>query len=172
MRLEEGLHEVTLGPHECWQGSLLTSELLRVLERALQDEPRDRVDVDGSHFASQAHRFKWNSTASRERVENPRGTAVVGPTYLFAEEINASFVFRFAPPVQDSSDCLLDNLFLSTARALFLLQHLHDMATDPVDQFLAPSGVPGSGSNVAMSAAREAASGRRAGQMCRVDMCP
>ena len=32
--------------------------------------------------------------------------------------------------------------------------------------------VPGSGSNVASKAARLAASGRRAGQMCRVETCP
>ena len=34
------------------------------------------------------------------------------------------------------------------------------------------SGSSGSGSSVAISAARHAASGRRAGQMCRVEMCP
>ena len=34
------------------------------------------------------------------------------------------------------------------------------------------SASPGSGSSVAMSAARQAASGRRAGQMCRVEICP
>ena len=37
--------------------------------------------------------------------------------------------------------------------------------------FLA-SGVPGSGRSVAISAARQAASGRRAGQMCSVEMWP
>ena len=34
------------------------------------------------------------------------------------------------------------------------------------------SGVPGSGNSVAMSAARQAASGRRAGQMWSVEICP
>ena len=34
------------------------------------------------------------------------------------------------------------------------------------------SGVPGSGRSVAINAARHAASGRRAGQMCSVEMCP
>ena len=35
-----------------------------------------------------------------------------------------------------------------------------------------PSSVPGSGSSVASRAARQAASGLRAGQMCSVEMCP
>jgi len=38
--------------------------------------------------------------------------------------------------------------------------------------FCRSSGVPGSGSSVAINAARHAASGRRAGQMCSVEMCP
>ena len=38
--------------------------------------------------------------------------------------------------------------------------------------FLRSASVPGSGKSVAMSADRAAASGRRAGQMCSVEMCP
>src|SRR3990167_5762796 len=38
--------------------------------------------------------------------------------------------------------------------------------------FLRSSALPGSGRSVAISAARQAASGRRAGQMCSVEMCP
>ena len=34
------------------------------------------------------------------------------------------------------------------------------------------SASPGSGNNVAISAARDAANGLRAGQMCNVEMCP
>ena len=38
--------------------------------------------------------------------------------------------------------------------------------------FRRASALSGSGNNVANSAARLAANGRRAGQMCKVEMCP
>ena len=66
------------------------------------------------------------------------------------------------------------SLFLSTMRPPTRLRSTVSTTRPPMrssNRFRA-CGVPGSGSSAAISAARAAASGRRAGHMCSVEICP
>ena len=77
-------------------------------------------------------------------------------------------------PVQDTANSLGNLLLVDLATGqVLLLDDLDDLSGE-LFQDLVPfaSLLPGSGSSVAISAARQAASGRRAGQICSVEMCP
>ena len=82
-----------------------------------------------------------------------------------------SGLFSF-PPVQDTPlRPFLDDLYCLTPDLLFWTS----VTTFPPifsSNSLRFSGVPGSGSSVAIRAARHAASGRVAGQICSVEICP
>src|SRR5581483_3868231 len=105
LRLQERLHELAVLEHEIGQRALLAGELLRIFERALEDEPGDRVDVDRGDFASQAHRFERDRAAAGERVEHARGASAVGFADFVAEELKIGA--GFASPMENAADGLL-----------------------------------------------------------------
>ena len=47
------------------------------VERALQNEPGDRIDVDGRDLAAERHRLQRDRAATCERIEHPRRAATV-----------------------------------------------------------------------------------------------
>ena len=47
---------------ELGQQSRLSCQLLGVFQRALQDEPRHRVDIHGGDLAAEAHSFQRDGT--------------------------------------------------------------------------------------------------------------
>src|SRR5207302_7624397 len=87
------------------QPTLLTGELLRIFERALQNEPGDGIDVDRSDFTSEAHRFEWDRAAAGERIEHARRASSISLADFIAEELKIGA--RFASPMQDSAYRLL-----------------------------------------------------------------
>jgi hypothetical protein len=54
---EKRLHEFPIPPHELGQRPLFPSKHLWVFQRALQYEPRDRVQVRSRHITAQPHRL-------------------------------------------------------------------------------------------------------------------
>src|SRR5207248_317358 len=116
---------------EVREGALLAGELLRVLERALQDEPRHRVDVDGGYLTAQTHGFKRNRAAAGKWIENTRCPTAIGFADLLAEVLDVRLVLSFAAPVKDPADGLLDDLlFTLGAGPLLLFDLLDDLAAD------------------------------------------
>ena len=68
--LEELVHEVIVVEDELGQRAGLPGELLRVLQRAFEDEPGDGVDVHGRGLAAQPHGLQRDRAAAGERVEH------------------------------------------------------------------------------------------------------
>ena len=69
---------------------------------------------------------------------------------------------------------MVSSLTFSTTRPLTRLRSTFSVIRPAMRSrmSLRASASPGSGSRVAISAARAAARGRRAGQMCKVEICP
>src|SRR5262245_42901490 len=76
--LEEVLHELAVAQNEIWQRPFLAGKLLRIFQRAFQNEPRHRIQIGGRHFATEPHRFEWDCSAAGKWVEHFRRTTAVG----------------------------------------------------------------------------------------------
>src|SRR5438132_11698936 len=87
---------LAVAEHEIRQRTLLPGELLRIFERAFQDEPGDGVDVDCSDFTSEAHRFERDRAAAGERIEHARRASSISLADFIAKELQIGA--RFAPP--------------------------------------------------------------------------
>src|SRR6516162_2026447 len=96
--LQEGFHEFAVFQREIGQRSGLASELLRVFERAFQNEPGDRIDVDRRHLAAEAHRLQRDCAAAGERVEHLWRATVIGFTDLAPEPVEIGPALT--PPMQ------------------------------------------------------------------------
>src|SRR5208337_2997906 len=132
--LEERLHELGRLNRELWHGSHLAGELLGVFQGAFEDEPGDRVDVNGGRLASQAHGFQRDRPATRERVEHTRSPPTVSLLDLLAEPVHVGAVL--VPPVQDTPLRLfLDNLDRFAAD-LLLLDLVDDLPANLFQQLL------------------------------------
>jgi hypothetical protein len=128
LRLQKGFHESLVFEDKRGQRPRLPGELLRVFQRAFEDEPGDRVDVDGGGLTSQPHRLQRNGAAAREGVEHSGRPAAVGFLDLIAEPLERLGVFRFATPMQDAPFGLLflafDDLSAGHLLAFDALDHL------------------------------------------------
>ncbi|MGO9799929.1 MAG: hypothetical protein ACLPQ0_10750 [Candidatus Binatus sp.] len=131
LRFEERFHEVAILEYEIRERALLPRKLLRIFQRALEKEPRDRVDVDCGDFASEPHRFERNSAAASEGIEHARGAPAVGFANLVAEILEVGV--GFASPMQDAADGLLALDVNRFARNLFLLDLGNDSPADAFD---------------------------------------
>ena len=135
--LEEVLHEVTVTEDELGEGPLLPGQLLRVFERAFQDEPGNRVDVDGRGLAAQPHGLQRDGPTARERIEHLGRTAAISLTDFIAKPLKVFDILRLALPVQDAAlGLLLDPLDRLPIGHLFLLDLLHDLAADLLAELL------------------------------------
>ena len=109
-------------------------------------------------------------SAGGEGVQHFGGAAAVGLADLVAEPLQVRPVLP--PPMQDAAGGLLLHSLDHPAIDALALHLLGNPPPLRSRMSLRSSASPGSGSSVAISAARDAAKGRRAGQMCSVEMCP
>src|SRR5205807_9851727 len=97
---------------ESGQRAGLSGELLRVFQRAFEDEPGDRVDVDRRCLTAEPHRLQGDRAATGKRVEHLRRAPAISLADFLAEPIEVGAAF--APPMQDAAAgfafALLDNL--------------------------------------------------------------
>ena len=129
--LEELRHEGVVVQDELRQRASLPGQLLRVLQRALENEPGDRVDVHRRGLTPQPHRLQRNRPAAGERVEHPRRTTAVSLLYLLPEPLERLGVLRFPAPVKDAAlGLFLDPLDRLAAGHLLLLDLPDDLAAD------------------------------------------
>ena len=141
LRLQEGGHEVAVPQCELRQRPGLANELPGVVERALQDEPRDRIDVDRRDLAAEPHRLQRDCAPARERIHHPRGAATKGVPNPRAEPVEILSVLPL--PVQDPALCLaLPSRHRPPAHAL-VLDGLDDLARHPPIDRLPLSSVAG-----------------------------
>src|SRR5690606_35232209 len=101
LRLQEGLHEIAVMKREVRQRAGLAGELLRVFQRALQDEPGDRIDVDRRHLAAETHGLQRDRAAARERIEHLRRPPAIGLADFLSEPVEIGTVLP--APMQDSA---------------------------------------------------------------------
>ena len=127
--LQEGFHEVAVLQREGGQRAGLPGELLRVFERAFEDEPGDRVDVDRRRLAAEPHRLQRDRTPAGERVEHPRRPPAIGLADLLPEPVEIGTAL--APPMQDAAARLALALLDRLAVDLLFFDYLHDLAGEP-----------------------------------------
>jgi hypothetical protein len=84
---QKGFHKVSVLQCKRRHWSSLPCKLSRVLKRAFQDEPRDRIEINGGDIATKPHGFKGDSTAACERIENFGWMTTVRITDFLAEPI-------------------------------------------------------------------------------------
>ena len=164
VRLQERLDEAPIAQRERRQRPCLPGQQARIVERATQDEPRHWVDVRRHRLAPEPHRFQRNRPAARERVQHPRHPPPERLPDLRPELASSPPSSRpqwKIPPRVSSFIRSPLALGASTTRPAIRASSLRRSSRRP-----------GSGSSVASNAARLAANGRRAGQMCSVEMCP
>ena len=143
LRLQERLHELAVAQDEIRQRASLSGELLRIFERALEDEPGDRVDIDRRDFASKAHRFERDRAAAGERIEHARDASAVGFADFVAEKLQVGV--GFASPMEDAADGLLALDFDALAGDVFLFDFRDDAPADALDEPAPLFGVAGIG---------------------------
>jgi len=132
LRLEERLHEIAVAQHKVGQRSLLPGELLRIFERAFEDEPGDGIDIDRGDVATQTHRFERDRAPAGERIEHSRGAATIGLANFVPEELQVGT--RLAPPMENAADGLLALDFDRLALDLLFFDLGNDAPTDTLDQ--------------------------------------
>src|SRR5687767_14139875 len=81
----------------------LSAQLLRVFQRALEDEPGDRIDVNRRDLAAQAHGFQRVRSTARKGIEYARGTAAVSLADLLAEPFERLRILGLALAMQDAA---------------------------------------------------------------------
>ena len=161
-RLQERRGEGAIPHGECRQRPCLPSQQPRVVQSAAQDEPRHRIEVRRDHLAAEPHRFEGDRAATRERIQHPGRPSAEG---LRISRRNASISAGFSRPqcrIPPWVSCFAPAARASGGRRPAIRSSSARRA----------AGCPGSRSSVASSTARLAASSRRAGQMCSVEMCP
>ena len=124
---QEGLHEVAVRHRELGQRPRLSRQFLGVFERALQDEPRHRVDVHGGDLAAEAHGFKRDGAAAGERVQHLGRASAVGFADLVAEPLERIAVL--SPPVEDAALGYLFRLLNDSAVQALAFRLLDDGAS-------------------------------------------
>src|SRR5690606_2221699 len=85
-------------------------EPLRVVERRQLNEVRDRIQVGGEGFRSEAFRFEWQGTTARERVERLRGVDDAVLLENRAQAVNLLLRFLAELPVEVVSNQLVEGL--------------------------------------------------------------
>ena len=165
---DERLRERPVPQRERRQRPHLGGEQPRVVEGAAQDEPRHRVDVRRHRLAAEPHRLQRNRPAAGKRIKHARRPPPERRPDFPPETPRARL--RARPPARaPSAGCRRRSPPCSPP---FPSDRLTTAPAIRSRSSRRPSSLPGSGSSVASSAARLAANGRRAGQMCSVEMCP
>jgi len=79
----------------------LTSEALRILERAFKNEPGDGIYVHRRRFAAQTHSLKRNGAAAGKWIKNSRRSTSICLANLIAKPLNVRT--RLITPAQDAT---------------------------------------------------------------------
>src|SRR5207237_6259739 len=112
------------------------SKTLRILQCAFEDKPSHRVDIDGSDFATEPHRFQGNRATARERIEDFGSTPTVSLADSLTEPVQVFAVL--SSPVQDTALSLFRRLLLSPPIGKFLLFYpRHQMSSQPLQHLFA-----------------------------------
>src|SRR5437588_6435708 len=109
---------------------MLIGKALRVIQRTLENESSDGVDIDGGHIAAQAHGLQRDRTSARKGIEYFWRTPTVGFVDSFTEPVD---VFAgLASPVQNAAFGLFYFLFLCTSTGkLFLFRSFYQATSEP-----------------------------------------
>ena len=107
---------------------MLPREALRILKRALENEPSDRIDIDGSDLAPEPHGLQRNRAPASKWISTRGRPAAVRLTNLLPKPIQVRA--RFPPPVQYAANSFGNHLLVDlAARQVLLLHDLDDLAT-------------------------------------------
>ena len=103
----EGIHELLVPEDELRQGMFFPRHPLRVIERALEHEPRNRIYIAGDGFAAQPHGLEGDCSAAGKRVKNTGGSPAICLSYFIPEPLESLFVLFLPAPVEDAAFGLL-----------------------------------------------------------------
>ena len=123
------------------QRPCLSGKLLRVVQRALEDEPSDRVDIHRRRLAAEPHRLEWDRAAAGERIQHFGRAAAIRLANFPPEPVEIGVVL--APPMQDAADGLLLHLLDGPPTDLPPLDFLDDAAGHPFQDLPALLSVAG-----------------------------
>ena len=123
-RLQKRSHELRVARRELRQRLSPSGESLRIFKRALEDEPRHRIDVDRGHVAPQTHPFEGNRASASERIQHSRCPPAEGLANLLPKPLQ--ILVALPAPVKDPARSLLLHLLHHATihpLALHLLDH-------------------------------------------------
>ena len=122
-RLQKRSHELRVARRELRQRLSPSGESLRIFKRALEDEPRHRIDVDRGHVAPQTHPFEGNRASASERIQHSRCPPAEGLANLVPKPLQ--ILVALPAPVKDPARSLLLHLLLQPAVHPVPLHPLH-----------------------------------------------
>ena len=118
--LQEPLDKPLIAQRELRQRPCLPCELVRIVQRATQNEPSHRIEIGSGCLAPEPHRLQRNRPAACERIQYARCPSFERlPDFLAkVSEFRRAIFLALAAPVQNSAASLLLHSFAARARNL------------------------------------------------------